>query len=180
MQADVKKDMAWSSVAFNDLMWPIVKPMLSGGHLLQMEGRPDSELAKKLDMLAGIDGWHIHKEGMRGIASRVQVAARPWNTFTVRMKRDSGAKTEFEKRKSAIDQPERGWIYPVITVQGYVQTESGPLLSCGVCLTSALIQFIDNGLSYLQRTSNAQFAVCSWEKMKKNNYPVKWWPYAKP
>ena len=170
----MKKRMKWSAAAFNTMIWPVVRSLLGGGNLLQMEGRPDLELAKKLDMLAGIDGWHIHHNGIRGIASRVQIG-KPWNTFTVRMSKLSGAKTEFEKRKQALDYPQRGWIYPAITVQGYIETETGPLLSCGVCLTADLIRFIERGLSSGNGVSDAKFAVCSWVKMRKNGYPVKWW-----
>ncbi|GAG64319.1 unnamed protein product, partial [marine sediment metagenome] len=63
----VKDDMAWSSKLFNEQVWPAIKPFLDYGELMSMEGRPDIELAKQLDMKAGIDGWQIHKDGIRGI-----------------------------------------------------------------------------------------------------------------
>lgn len=169
----VKDDMAWSSTLFVEQVWPIIKPFLDNGELMSMEGRPDIELAKQLDMKAGIDGWQIHKDGIRGIASRIQESKRLWDTFTIRLSRDSGAITEFEKRLKAIESPDRGWIYPALTVQAYAATKKGPILSCGITNTKDLIQYIKSGLHYTRRTSNASFAVCIWRKMIKNGYYVK-------
>jgi hypothetical protein len=165
--------MKWSAKVFCEQVWPLIQPCLDGGELMKMEGRPDIKLANELDMKAGIDGWHIHGAGMRGIASRVQETSKPWNTFTVRMARDSGATTEFEKRREALDSLDRGWIYPAITVQAYVLTKEGPILSCGIGRTKDIIEFINIGLHSLKRTTNAQFAVCPWGKMKNYGYKVK-------
>jgi hypothetical protein len=173
MSSDVARDMKWSAKLFCEQVWPLIQQHLDGGELLKMEGRPDIQLANQLDMKAGIDGWHIHGEGMRGIASRVQETDDPWNTFTVRMSRDSGAITEFEKRKLAIQDCDRGWIFPAITVQAYVATKEGPILSCGIARTSDIIAFVTNDLHYIKSTSNAQFAVCSWKKMQSQGYKVK-------
>ncbi len=173
MSYDVAQDMKWSAKLFCEQIWPLIRPYVDGGDLLKMEGRPDIQLANELDMKAGIDGWHINGKGMRGIASRVQEASCPWNTFTVRMSRDSGATTEFEKRKIALEDIERGWIYPAITVQAYVATKEGPILSCGIAKTSDIIAFVTNDLHYIKSTSNAQFAVCNWEKMQSQGYKVK-------
>lgn len=172
MRIDVSNDMAWSAKLFQDQVWPIIKPILGGGDLMQMEGRPDTELSNKLDMIAGIDGWHINNLGMRGIASRIQKSNKCWGTFTIRMKRDNGAKTEFEKRKIAIKECNQGWIYPAITVQAYAKTKTGPIISCGVAYTSDIIEFIEKGLATHNRTTNACFAVCCWSKMKANGYRV--------
>ena len=172
MRTDVKNDMAWSAKLFQDQVWPIIKSKLGGGDLMQMEGRPDTELSKKLDMIAGIDGWHIHNFGMRGIASRVQKSNHDWATFTIRMKRDNGSKTEFEKRKIAIKKYAQGWIYPAITVQAYAKTETGPIISCGIAYTSHIIDFIEKGLCKYNRTTNAVFAVCAWDKMRLNGYKI--------
>jgi hypothetical protein len=168
MNNAVSSDMAWSSVLFLDRVWPLCKGRLGGGELMQMEGRPDTELARMLDMRAGIDGWHLRDEGMRGIASRIQ-KGNDWRTFTIRMKRDSGATTEYEKRNTAIN---GGWIYPRITIQAYAQTEKGPILSIGIAYTSDIIGFINKGLHRIRNINNATFAVCEWIKMKTNGYRV--------
>jgi hypothetical protein len=162
--------MDWSSVLFMDQVWPVIKKHVGGGELMRMEGRPDIELAQKLDMLSGIDGWHIHQKGMRGIASRVQQGVA-YNTFTIRTSRDSGAETEYAKRVEAISS-NSGWIFPHLTVQAYVRTKEGPILSVGLAKTSDIIEFINKGLHKMKRTSNADFAVCDWEKMKNCGYKV--------
>jgi hypothetical protein len=171
MNSDVKSDMKWSSHLFLTQVWPMCKGPLGGGDLMRMEGRPDMELAKTLDMKAGIDGWQLHNDGMRGIASRVQ-AGKEWSSFTVRMRRDSGATTEYEKRLAAI-QDGRGWLYPHVTIQAYAQTQEGPIVSVGIVLTKDLIGFIQNGYSYKKRTGNALFAVCMWDKIESAGYPMK-------
>ncbi len=173
MRADVARDMKWSARLFCDEIWPLICPHLNGGELMKMEGRPDVQLAKELDMKAGIDGWHLHKIGMRGIASRIQETDRPWETFTIRMSRSSGVITEYKKRLQAIEEPEKGWIYPAITVQAYTKTKTGPVLSCGIARTVDIIQYIKDDLHYTKPTTNAIFAVCRWDKMQRYGYRVK-------
>lgn len=178
MQDCVKRDMDWSARLFSDAVWPLISGCLGGGELLKMEGRPDLELARDLDMKAGIDGWHIHVNGMRGIASRIQTmeTARrkePYNTFTVRLRRDSGAKTEYEKRLFAIENKIGGWIYPALTVQAYAATKRGPIISCGVARTADIIAFIQQGHHTIRRTTNAQFAVCEWGQMRDHGFDVR-------
>ena len=172
--SDIQRDMEWSTLLFQNEVWPIIKKIVGGGDLMIMEGRPDQELASKLDMLSGIDGWHICN-GMRGIASRVQKGDRSWNSFTIRMSRDSGASTEYEKRKAAIND-NTGWIYPHLTVQAYAKTESGPILSVGVAKTIDIIDYITHGHHELRQTTNAKFAVCFWENMRDQEYRV--WQYS--
>lgn len=171
MEYSVKRDMRNSSMAFETLVWPSVLLWVGGGKLLQMESVRDSKFARILDIKAGIDGWQIHNDGMRGIASRIQKGDKIWNTFTVRMARDSGAKTEFEKRSIAIKTGR--YIYPYLTIQAYVRTWDGPVLSIGMAKTSDIIEFIERGLNTLNRTSNAIFAVCSWVKMESAGFKVK-------
>lgn len=170
MDNQVQSDMDWSSVLFTDQVWPVIKKHVGGGELMRMEGRPDIELAQKLDILSGIDGWHIHQRGMRGIASRVQQGFA-YNTFTIRTSRDNGAETEYAKRVEAISS-DGGWIFPHLTVQAYVKTKNGPILSVGIAKTADIIEFIEKGLHKMRRTSNAEFAVCCWGEMKKHGYKV--------
>jgi hypothetical protein len=165
--------MRWSSCLFVEQVWPIIKPSLDGGDLIPMEGRPDIELMKKLDMSAGIDGWQVHAQGMRGIASRVQQGERAYNTFTVRMARKSGTETEYAKRFRAIHNPQRGWIFPTLTIQAYSQTQKGPILSVGITRTVDLIDFITQQKHYVKSVADAVFAVCPWHKMIRAGYRVK-------
>ena len=168
----VKDDMTWSSLLFRQSVWPLVLKITGGGELLQMEGRPDVELATLLDMKAGIDGWQItEKGGMRGIAARVQKGNKAWDTFTIRKSRDSGCETEYAKRYRAI-RDKSGEIYPHLTIQAYALTESGPVVSVGVARTEDIISFIVLGLAETRKTSNAVFYVCPWAKMKKSGFKV--------
>ncbi len=138
---------------------------------MQMEGRPDTELARELDMRSGIDGWQLMSDGgMRGIASRIQ-KGKDWRTFTVRLTRDSGAKTEFQKRKEAIES-DKGLIYPHLTVHAYSETEQGPILSVAVCKTADIIEFIERGKHKLRRAPNATFAVCHWDDLQNSGYQI--------
>jgi hypothetical protein len=173
MNLEVKKDMSWSACLFAEQVFPIISESLGGGSLILMEGRPDIELAKMLDMQAGIDGWHIKENGaLRGIASRVQKGDKAWNTFTIRKERDSGHETEFAKRKRAIES-DGAEIYPHLTVQAYATTENGPVTSVGVCRTKDIIEFIETKKPRTRRTSNAEFFVCPWADMQQNGYKVK-------
>ena len=170
MDDTVKQDMDKSAAAFKNLVWPIVLPVIGGGDLLQMENVKDSNFAKILDIKAGIDGWQIHRDGMQGIASRIQQGEKAWNTFTIRLARDSGAQTEYEKRRIAIKTGM--YIYPYLTIQAYVKTWKGPLLSVGIAKTADIIEFIKRGLNTVRRTTNATFAVCVWQKIKVAGYRV--------
>jgi len=145
---------------------------LNFGELLQMEGRPDADLALQLDMQSGIDAWELLRGGgMRGVAARVQESPKSWKSFTVRMERSNGAKTEYAKRWDAINGG-HGLIYPHLTVQAYAQTKDGPIIEVGVCRTSDLIQFIDDGNHHVRKTTNATFAACYWRDMANQGIDV--------
>ena len=172
--ADFALDLRRSSEVFRDLVWPECRAHLDGGALMQMEDRPDAELATQLDMKAGIDGWQVHERGMRGIASRVQIVEPPapaWNTFTVRRARDSGAVTEYEKRRDAVESGR--WVYPHVTIQAYVETWDGPVVSVGIARTADIVAFIGLGLAKTRRTSNASFYVVPWGALRDAGYMVK-------
>lgn len=152
-------DLSWSAVVFQELVWPALSQQIHG-RVVHVEAISHSDFARDLDQQAGIDAWHILPGvGVRGIASRVQVCDRPYNTFTVRKSRDSGAKTEYQKRLEAIES-NKGWLYPALTIQAYVTAkQNGVLLSFGVCQTEALIRYIQAGDVKVRRTSNAEFYV---------------------
>ena len=68
---------------------------------------------------------------------------KAWDTFTVRFKRKSGAKTEYQKRAEAILN-NRGYLYPYLTIQAYLNKrgDATSLLSCGVVKTKDLYQYM--------------------------------------
>lgn len=166
------------------VVWPAIKGRLGGGEIVPVESVADKGMATMLDQRSGIDAWHLSADKqVRGIASRVQWSNTPWNTFTVRYARDSGAKTEYEKRKHDIH-ANAGWLYPHLTVQAFIaggKTETGSLLSVGIIKTKSLIdaceKIIDGKVSAkdggIRRTSNAAFIWSSWAWLEKSGYEIK-------
>lgn len=160
--------MSETSDDFNAHVWPVLSHMLKG-EIVPVEGR-DNPALRMLDMYCGID-YLLKLEGSNviwGVASRIQRIGqncKPWNTFTVRLERDSGAKTEFNKRVRDIL---LDGIYPRITYHAYVK--GGQLATLGVCLTKELVEFCANGNPETRHTNEwqcgqAEFYVCHWKDM---------------
>lgn len=109
---DVRRDKSRAERVTELLVWPALKELLGGGRIEPVEST-DSQLANTLDMQAGIDYLHIDKAGtVRGCASRVQPipdGQRPYDTFTIRHERETGAETEYSKRRD--DKPSHRTIY---------------------------------------------------------------------
>ena len=156
-----------SSIAFEKhFRGPLLE--ILNGNFEVVEGVTKDEMAKTLDMLAGIDIWHIHKrQGVRGVASRIQYG-KSWDTFTVRKTRESGAKTEYEKRIYAM---KNEFLYPVLAFQGYISNDVP--LSFALTKTKDIFWMIDNGYSRLKKTGKSQigqaeFYVVDWQRMVDN------------
>ena len=149
-----------------------VRPMLANmfnGELVPVEGDGNDAL-KMLDMHCGID-YLLKMEPSNivyGVASRIQeidANTKPWNTFTVRKTRQSGASTEFSKRVRDVM---CGGIYPTITYQAYVS--NGRLRSLAICMTAELLEFIICRRPEIKHTNGdqvgqASFYVCKWQDM---------------
>lgn len=180
MNESVRRDLGWSAKAFTEQIWPQIRDYLGGGELLSVEEIQSSPFAKMFDILAGFDAIQVTPDGrVRGISSRVQQPPRnfmlrppnrcwhPYNTFTIRESRASGATTEMEKRTRAIQD---GSLYPAITVQGYVQdAAAGPWLTIGVSETRHLFEFIEDSANIhkwhkdeVTRNGAAKFIVIPW------------------
>ena len=100
--------------------------------------------------------------------------SRPFNTFTVRKARASGAKTEYEKRQDAI---KHGGVYPYLTMQGYVDKQTGGLMSLAITKTTDLMEFVESGYATERHTGREQigqaaFYVAAWDKMQQTGYKV--------
>lgn len=165
-------------------MWPAIRPALGGGELLPVEAVTTEQMRTDLDILAGIDAWHIVRRegGIRGIASRVQADGNRWDTFTIRYKRATGSETEFDKRMRAIRQSHRGWMYPHLTVQAYLSADRETLLSWGVVNTRELYLYVDRELLNdrnpgIQIRSNGQdgnqFIAVLWSRLRNAGIEVK-------
>lgn len=160
---------------------PVIEKLLNGqqdkgDRLMSVEGS-DDEVCRMLDLTCGTDYFQVYNDRglVWGIASRMQeVDSRPFNTFTVRKARESGAKTEYEKRKDAI---KRGGVYPFLTMQGYVDKQTENLLSLAIAKTTDIMEFVENGWAITRHTGAEQkgqafFYVVSWDDMEKHGYKV--------
>jgi len=184
-------DLKTSSRLFLACVWPAIQVKCGGGEIRAVEVIDDSRIAKELDVLAGIDVWQtVTGEGVRGIASRVQWGesaidprtGQPWNTFTIRYRRQSGVDTEFTKRIQAIRTGR--WIWPYLTVQGYVSDEQDArLLSCAVVRSRDLYEYLDGRQDHLARRTSrdddgwAEFFYPSWAELRDAGVNV-WCPSA--
>jgi len=124
------------------------------------------ELAKAFDNYSCIDYWYIESDrGIRGLGSRNQYDTE-YCSFTIRKKRDSGARTEYEKLTNAI---KNGWIFPYWFCQSYVDSEH--LMNAASCKTEDLIRYVQNGKEkedyYIRRCDNAEFYVVWWRDFRK-------------
>lgn len=155
----------------------IVMPTVLGGTRAQWYSTEagDNPLLRRLDMSAGIDLFIENSDGhISGVSSRIQVigTGKPYDTFTVRAERDSGAKTEYEKRLQAI---QHGYLYPRLMMQAYITNWRGELISAAVANTEDVIRFIEAGNADTRRTTNAEFYVVPWSDLKEAGARVREW-----
>ncbi len=186
MREDVARDLDDSAYDFLRLVWPAIREACGGGRLVPVE----SAHAKELDTLAGVDAWQmIDQDGrMRGIASRVQWIPcwpPPWSlghntgSFTIRTERPNGSTTEFEKRWTALNDPDRGWLMPHLTIQGYCTPpkREGMLLGVSVIKTSDLINYAADVWARTRTQTNpvdnVKFKAFWWDEIQSSNIRIK-------
>lgn len=178
MLPKVEIDLTWSQQAFIDLVWPCIKDLLGGGQLKSVELYTEKGFAKELDTLAGVDAWQIVNEyGIRPLAQRTQKIKdgyRPYNTFSIREKRQSGAITELEKlTRAIITESNRGFLHPAITCQAYVDYGLTRVLSAGLVKTRDLIYFVYFYPHLCEHKAHDNpFLYISWQTLQKYNVQV--------
>ena len=160
---------------------PIIKRLLNcvTGEILDVENQ-NNIVCQHLDQQCGID-YLVHFEGLtNGLAWRAQQEdpfLGPFNSFTIRKERESGAMTEFEKRKKSI---EMSALYPYYTAQAFYGCRNKELKTLGIARTKDIIECIEKGLCSVNETGKAQigqakFYTVWWKVMKKNGYQVLEW-----
>lgn len=170
---DFAKSLSRSSRQFREVLEKELQQILKGKFEV-VEGITIDEMAKLLDTLSGIDVWHINNlRGIRGVALRIQTGDKNWHTFTVRNKRKSGAKTEYEKRKYAI---QNGYLYPYLSIQAYI-SKNDKLLSFAIAKTEDIMSMIEQGFYKNKKTGKeqigqAEFFVIDWYQMKEKGYKI--------
>lgn len=187
MREDVARDLSRSAAAFKDVVWPLLGPKMGGGQVIPVESVSTSGFSKDLDIKAGIDAWVTYgNTHMRGIASRVQwVRGRPFKTFTVRMARLTGAKTEYEKQRLRIATP--GAIFPYFTVQAYMrctcnkrpcvcEPRACDFLVATAATTSDVIGAVGRGVGYEQtnQQDRTTFWCVPWRALYDDGAEM-WW-----
>lgn len=128
---------------FQDIVWPRISttPLVGGGVIRPVEAVAEKDFKDELDLLAGIDAWQIQYSptAIRGIASRVQWGPC-YESFTIRTRLPSGNETEFQKRLRAIENSDKGHIFPHLTIQAYLDQRQGRLIGAAAVSTRQLIE----------------------------------------
>lgn len=170
-----KTDLSESTIDFKNIVMPILRDLLNGGEFDVVEGIAIDELAKKLDLYAGIDVFYTSPNfGMMGIASRIQKDGNNWRTFTIRKSRDSGTRTEYEKRVYA---RKHDYLNPHLTMQAYLDRDRTTCLGLAVTRTNYILDCIAMGFYKENKTGwdkygQASFYVVRWDDMRKNGFKV--------
>lgn len=156
-----EEDMEWSEAILHNEVWPAIKRCV-GGEMVSVEAEKTS-LARRLDISAGIDALIQYERGIKSLASRIQRTSpkKPFDTFTIRVSRRSGAETEFAKRVRAIFYGDG--MYPAFTMQAYV-SEDERFLSAAIVKTEQLYRYIlsPNSVVGLREVSDAKFFEIEW------------------
>jgi len=179
---EINKILKKSSLHFVEYVWPVIKDSIGGGYIIPVEGVTESNFAKNLDVIAGIDAWQIfsnenNMKCMRGIASRVQWYRDKWknyypfNTFTIRHDLMSGNDTEYDKRLYALNNNNEYILFPAVTIQSYLSEAGLPIFSIGVIFTKELFRAALNHKWRLEQVEYGNtMMVISWSKLIELNY----------
>ncbi|MEO5932327.1 MAG: hypothetical protein ABIQ08_02075 [Duganella sp.] len=181
----VIKMLSASADDFSKIVWPSISQLsiVGGGKLQPVEAVSEKNFKDQLDLLAGIDAWHIqaNPSSIRGLASRVQWG-QARKTFTIRTRSKGGGETELEKRARAIANRENGHLYPHLTVQAYLDKQAGQLLCAAVIKTTDLIarasllqatmKHNDDRFGCLQNTDGSQFMYIGWQYLLDEQFEL--------
>jgi hypothetical protein len=138
-----------------------ILPTLISGEIISIE-QEKNEILLMFDKYSGIDYIRKNDIGLQGIASRVQFG-KNWDTFTIRTKRFTGSKTEYEKR---LEQIEKGYFYPQFTLQAYFDNRTDMnILSICVIKTIDLYYEIQNNKNVKTRISDNVFSFIHWDDL---------------
>ena len=152
---------------------PHLRFMLNGGKILRVEGKAE-EVCKALDIVCGTDYIYVYpdKHHAWGMACRVQKYDRA--NFTIRKAVESGAQTEFDKRRLAIS---KGGIYPFLTMQMFVDDDAHVIRRIGIAKTIDIIDALDKGMGIEKKVTRddggkSTFLYVEWEAMRLAGYTV--------
>ena len=161
------KDLTKSNALFVNAVWPVLEPLLAAslgrGKLMPVEILQHNTMAIELDKECGMDFlYRVEGRGVVGIASRVQSGEKYWGTFTVRKSRPSGARTEYVKRREALDSGE--FLTPGLTCQAYCDN-NGNLLGGGIASTRDVVDAVDDNCT--NWNGGVEFFVVHFERVAR-------------
>lgn len=154
------------SIAAIKTIIPTALPKIINGTIKIIEKIPDNIKSDKddvsvlLDVYSGVDYLRKDNNGIQSIASRAQFDGT-FSSFTIREKRETGTKTEFEKRSVA---REKGYEYPKFTLQAYFETKTiFNLINVAIIKTDTLYDFIEKYPKLVDtKRSNNDFKIVYW------------------
>lgn len=185
-QTKIDSDKSYSSKVFVESVTPHLMYMLdmSGvrDKFIPVESRDmaNDPLMKTLDF-AGIDYLMIRGHNIYGVSARVQFIAEdrlPYNTFTIRAKRNKGGK---HSESESFLQPSAAEVRPLsssYTVQSYVSRDSNKILSIGIVRTEDLYAFYaENEASLEEKRSfspdSNHFNAIKWSDLKEAGVKIR-------
>jgi len=150
----------------------IKKYIFDKSRIISIE-KSNNETLIWLDKYSGID-WFCKNDNNQviAVAARIQWDC-DYGTFTIRFKRKTGTKTEFEKRTEAI---RKGYMYPQLTMQAYFIRNPLKMLSACIIKTKDLYDFIEYhpDMVYDNKSDN-DFKYVFWKDLER--YGIKIWKY---
>ena len=168
-------DLSDSNRAFEQVVYPAIRRHIGGGKLISVECILDSNLAMLLDRCAGIDYLQITADGyIRGLSSRIQFG-RDYRTFTIRARRSTAHRTEYEKMQYVAAHRGRGFMFSGLTIQSYVSSRgNGHLLSSAMAYTEDIYRFIEtHELTVRQAPDGNKFYCLPWRVLQTEGIPIR-------
>ena len=190
MRTAVADNMQDSAEATSRYVWPLLLKELGG--VVEPVEREATQMAQQLDMVAGIDYWHVSRgAGMVGVGTRVQwidtesgpnaVVPKGWRSFTVRVERANGTKSEYDRILQVANQP---GVKPHLMVHAYFKKpkRSGDLVAVAVARSRDVVHLLQ-----LQRARDGdckaagmrvnpddgtKFGVVTWEALERARMPL--------
>ncbi len=162
-----KYQSAASKKAAIELVYPklITEKFISGS--IESTEFLDNKFTKSLDMKSGIDAFILNNDKIQTLSNRIQWG-KSWNTFTIRYAKVSGAKTEYAKFKSAIENNDR--LYPTYMVHSYIQDNK--LISMAIAKTIDIMKRVDLKCIRLNYADKTLFLYVDWAKLPSNKIQI--------
>ena len=170
MAGTFNQSMSQTKSDFEKIIKPIFENLFTKSSFLSLEN-VNNPACKWLDTSAGVDLLIKHNEKLflRTVASRIQRTDKDWKTFTIRLERDNGTMTEYEKKMTAF---RHGGVLPTLTYQAYISKDDGKLISLGIAWTVDILDYTKSNEIETRHTGDeqigqAKFYYIKWADFKK-------------